>query len=373
MPASTPQFKRLLIRGTNWLGDAVMTTPALIRLRERFPSAEFAILTPEKLADLYTGHPAVKETISVPPGEPLLATAGRIRRGGFDAALVLPNSHRAALEVFLGRIPVRAGIAAPLRSFLLTHVACQRPGKVAMRKLSGAEIRRRIAGNRAPATPPGTEAHQVRDYLHLVSEVFGCGPEPAAPVLRVTEEEQQRASRRFGLHPDRPLLALSPGAQYGPAKRWPAEYFIKTALAAQKERSAYCVILGAKADLPACQEVAGALNQNSPGSALNLAGQTSLRELMTVIRLSDALLTNDSGPMHLAVALGTPVIALFGSTSPELTGPFPPGAPHTVLRSVAPCSPCFRRECPIDLRCLRNISPETATHAVLDALNRPRI
>ena len=193
--------RRILVRGTNWLGDAVMTTPALLRLREKFPDAHIALLTPEKLRDLWlprrcrrgrSCHPAVNETISFEPGEDVFAVSRKLRAGKFDLALVLPNSPRSAIEAWLARIPQRIGYARPWRNFFLTQAIPPRPGAVKMQKRSVAEIRRLVAGDVNRQTPPDnraftsavTTAHQIHEYLHLVA-ALGANPEPLAPQLFV--------------------------------------------------------------------------------------------------------------------------------------------------------------------------------------------
>jgi heptosyltransferase-2 len=165
------------------------------------------------------------------------------------------------------------------------------------------------------------------------------------------------------------LLGLNPGAEYGPAKRWPVESFATLAKeVTRKVGNCLWLALGASADWERCDQVARLAGVH----VLNLAGKTSLRQLMALFTLCRVVLTNDSGPMHVAAALGTPVVAPFGSTSPELTGPGMPGDPrHRLLRSAAPCSPCFRRTCPIDYRCLTGITPERVVEAVLQVLSLP--
>jgi heptosyltransferase-2 len=162
-----------------------------------------------------------------------------------------------------------------------------------------------------------------------------------------------------------PIFGLNPGAEYGPAKRWPIEKFTAAAKEIQQRTSCAWILFGGKNDAPIANQTDSALR--TPHSALrNLCGQTSLRELMALLKLCRVLLTNDTGPMHVAAALGTPVVVPFGSTSPELTGPGLPGDPrHRLLKSDAPCSPCFLRECPIDFRCMNGISVESVVEAVL--------
>jgi heptosyltransferase-2 len=170
--------------------------------------------------------------------------------------------------------------------------------------------------------------------------------------------------RNSGCAPKARWLALNPGAEYGPAKRWPAERFAAVARTVQESGLGRWVLLGGRNDQPVTAAIRAQLD-----SALDLAGRTTLRELMAVLAATRLLLTNDTGPMHVAAALGLPIVVPFGSTSPELTGPGQPGDPlHRWVRAGAACSPCFLRECPIDFRCMLDIRIETVTAAVREIL-----
>jgi heptosyltransferase II len=363
-----PTPRRILVRGVNWLGDAVMTTPALIRLREKFREAHITLLTPEKLRELWTLHPAVDEVIGFEVGEGLFAVGRKLRAGKFDLALVFPNSPRSALEGWLAGIPQRIGYARPWRNWFLTQTVGNRPGHAQMRKRTPDEIRQLVeqsGANVVARTPIPTSAHQLHEYLHLIG-ALGASPEPVPPCLVITAAEEAATARKFGLidalKDARPILGLNPGAEYGSAKRWPAEKFVAAANGIQKRTNCGWVILGGKGDVELADKIA-----NGVPAATNLAGNTSLRELMALLKLCRVLLTNDTGPMHVAAALGTPVVVPFGSTSPELTGPGLPGDPrHRLVKSDAPCAPCFLRECPIDFRCMQGLSVERVTAAVLD-------
>ena len=366
--------RRILVRGTNWLGDAVMTTPALLRLREKFPAAHIALLTPEKLKDLWLHHPAVNETIPFMLGESVFSIGKKLRAGKFDLALVLPNSPRSALEVFLAGIPRRVGYARPWRNWFLTQAVAPRTAAVKMHKRSAAEIQQLVAGPESSIANRKSQivnpsAHQIFEYLNLTA-ALGANPEPLAPQLAVTPAEMEAARKKFGLENiNRPIFGLNPGAEYGPAKRWPVENFIAAAKEIQQRTNCTWLLFGGKSDQPLAARIESAIRH--PPSAINLAGQTSLRELMALLKLCRVLLTNDTGPMHVAAALGTPVVVPFGSTSPELTGPGLPGdRRHRLLKSDAPCSPCFLRECPIDFRCMNGIRVERVVEAVLEATNR---
>jgi len=360
---------RILVRGVNWLGDAVMTTPALLRLREKFPNAHIVLLTPEKLTDLWQHHSAVNETIAFAPGERIFSVSRRLRAEKFELALVLPNSPRAALEVWLAKIPRRVGYVRPLRNWLLTSAVAPRVQAAPMRKRTPGEIRKLIAApmpqnSRSQFHPA---AHQVHEYLHLVA-ALDANPEPVSPQLTVTPEDRVSARKKFALEKvDGLVFGLNPGAEYGPAKRWPVENFIAAAKEIQKRTNCVWVLFGGKNDAELAQQIESATG-NRQSAVFNLAGKTSLRELMSLLKLCRVLLTNDTGPMHVAAALGTPVVVPFGSTSPELTGPGLPGDPrHHLLRADAPCSPCFLRKCPIDFRCMTGITVERVVEAVMQA------
>ncbi len=369
-PSSILHPRRILVRGVNWLGDAVMTTPALMRLREKFPAAHITLLTHEKLSDLYLHHPALDETMAFSKGEGLFALGRRLRAGKFDLALVLPNSPRSAMEVWLAHIPRRVGGEWPWRNWFLTDAIPTRAGAVKMHKRTEAQVHKLTEQKityHVPRTTHHASSHHLHQYLHLVA-ALGADGSVLPPMLAVTNEEITAAKKKFGLENiSAPIFALNPGAEYGPAKRWPAEKFIAAAREIQKRTNCHWLILGGKADVQTSATIASSIG-NRQSAIGNVAGQTSLRELMALLKLSRVLLTNDTGPMHVAAALGTPVVVLFGSTSPELTGPGLPGdARHRLLKSDAPCSPCFLRECPIDFRCMNSISVERVVEAVLDA------
>jgi len=377
---------RILIRGTNWLGDAVMTTPALLRLREKFPEAHIALLTPEKLRDLWLAspkqgkggphHPVVNEIIPFVPGENAFSVGQKLRAGKFDLALIFPNSPRSVIETWLAGIPKRMGYARPWRNFFLTNAIAPRADTVKTRKRSTSEIKRLIRGtgfqpvnhpNTGQRPVPHSSAHQIHEYLHLAA-ALGANSEPLPPQLVVTPDEIEAAKKKFGLNEiEQPIFGLNAGAEYGPAKRWPIKKFIAATREIQQYTNCVWLLFGGKADVLIANQIKS--TQNSKLKIQNLIGQTSLRELMALLKACRVLLTNDSGPMHVAAALGTPVVVPFGSTSPELTGPGLPGdTRHRLLKSDAPCSPCFRRECPIDFRCMNGISVERVVKAVLETI-----
>ncbi len=375
--------KRIVVRGVNWLGDAVMTTPALQRLREAFPDAHISLLTPEKLAELWQNHPSVNTVLTFRAKLSALSVARRLRKEKADTAVIFPNSQRSAIEAWLARIPQRVGYKRRGRNVLLTH-AIKPHNEVRMRKRTEHEIRKLIRAKENPARDTiNPAAHHALQYLHLVS-ALGANPGPVAPRLFVTPEEIDAALKHFQLeqNPRVPLFGMFPGAEYGPAKRWPRERFTEAATRIQKQTGCRWLIFGGANDVEPAAHILGEIEYEatrlpvsgkipSEPVALNLAGQTSLRELCALLKACSVMLTNDSGPMHVAAALGTPVVVPFGSTSAALTGPGLPGnGAHELLISNAPCSPCFLRECPVDFRCMNGIGVDEVVDATVRAAGR---
>ena len=345
-------MERIVVRSSNWLGDAVMSVPAVRAMKRGLDGAYVTVLTPEKLADMWRLVPEVDEVIAFPAarGKGLLRTlagmahifrvAKLIRGRGFTTGVVFPNSLRTGLEMWLARIPRRVGYPGHARrSALLTQV-----------------LREEKAG---PATAPGR--HQVFHYLRL-AEFLGAGVEPDASF----GFPKAGAARAVGT-PAR--IAVCAGAEYGPAKRWPPEHFAEVILAVGDSAACRWQLVGTAKDRPVATEIA-ALCEN-PANVENLCGETTLAQLIAILRESDALLTNDTGTMHLAALLGVRIVAIFGSTEPSLTGPL--GTGHIVVRKRAECSPCFLRECPIDFRCMKEIETPTVSAAVRETLGKVRV
>ena len=370
-----PAPQRILVRGVNWLGDAVMTTPALQRLREAAPSARITLLTHAKLAPLWQRHPAIDDVITFSDRDNILALARKLRAEHFDTALVLPSSPRSALEVFLAGIPRRIGLAGSLRRWLINEPVAPPPDLRRMRKRSPAEIRQlthsATGGNpRAEETIYRPQDHQIHHYLHLAA-ALGASTEPVAPRLEVSDAEVAAVRQRFGFSSasGTPIFGLNPGAEYGPAKRWLRESFIAAAIEIQRRTGCRWWIFGGSADESVAGEIARAIAEARSGpaeSVRSLAGQTNLRELCAALKACRFVLTNDTGPMHIAAAVGTRVIVPFGSTSAALTGPgIPNDTRHCFIEASVPCAPCFLRECPIDFRCMKSITVETIVEAAL--------
>lgn len=365
----TPTPQKILVRGLNWLGDAIMSTPALARLREHFPQAAISILTPEKLGALYLHHPAIDRVLMFSPREHLLTTAMWLRRENFDLGIILPNSPRSALELYLGNVRERVGYRRPWRNRLLSLAVEEPSGIPRMRKRSINEVRARLAAG-ASRESFALSGHHTHDYLRLVAAV-GANPSPLPPSIKLSAEEIRSAAARFALPSFIPLVALNAGAEYGPAKRWPEDHFVAVASEVHRRTGCAFVLLGGRGDTAAAERISAPLASIAgPASVINVAGRTTLRELCAVLRNCTVALTNDTGPMHVAAAVGTPVVVPFGSTSPELTGPGAAGdRRHQLIIGEAPCAPCFLRECPVDFRCMHAITVEQVTTHVLHILH----
>ena len=336
---------RILVRSTNWLGDAVMTIPAIQAIARGRPDARITVLVPEKLAGLFEVVPGVAEVLPIPRRTSVFGVAAIIRRAGpFDAAMVLPNSLRSALEVFLAGVPRRVGYAGHRRRWLLNQIVAEPPDPFAVAGI-GAEIVRQTA----PVRP-----HQSERYTHMAREIgaadvaaFGAAPTGGAAA---------GVARGGWLR-----LGLCPGAEYGPTKRWFPERFAEAATRVAGQRACEWVLFGVEKD----QGLAGPIVQALGDRCENLIGKTTLAELIATLRGCHALLTNDTGTMHLAAWLGVPTVAIFGSTDPILTGPLAPPERVRILRYQVECSPCFLKQCPLDLRCMKAVSAEETAEAVL--------
>jgi lipopolysaccharide heptosyltransferase II/tetraacyldisaccharide 4'-kinase len=320
-----PNVHRILLRAPNWVGDAVMSLPVLHGLTQLFPGAQISVLAVPQVAPLFSGQPGVAQVIPYPTGKDKWRTLLGLR-GKFDLALALPNSFESALGLWLTRTSHRLGYAANGRSPLLTTVL---KGRACLKGL-----------------------HQVFYYLGLL-QAFGPVNGFSPPSLRLSAGERAEAKTLFmdnGLLPDGPWVGLAPGASYGPAKRWPGERFAAVGGLLQEKFQAGLVLLGGPAD----QEASAEVERFSRGGVLNLAGHTTLRQALAVLSHLKVLITNDSGLMHAAAALGVPVVAIFGSTDPVATRPFTSRA--TIIHHHLPCSPCLERTCAAGYACLTEIT-----------------
>ena len=283
-------MQRLLIGGTNWLGDSVMSMPALQRLKQQAPDTHVTLLIKPAMLPLWEMHGAVDAMIPIAGGRAgLRATVQALRRQRCDRAVIFPNSFRSALLPFLARIPQRVGAAGHWRRMLLTDC---------------------VAGRAA-----ADHSHQAREYLALLGLDRSAPLDP--PAITPPAAAQEEAARLLPAADNAAWVAILPGAARGGSKRWPAERFVAVARQLVAAHGVRVALLGTASERCACDPIATALGE----AAVNLAGQTSLAVLTAVLQRCRLALTNDSGGMHLAAAVGTPVVAIFGLTDPALTGP----------------------------------------------------
>jgi heptosyltransferase-2 len=333
-------IKRVVVRSTNWVGDVVMTIPALRELRRVLPDAHITLATRSWAAGLFDGADFLDELLIYDRGRrdirAVMRQTAEWRRRGFDLAVLFQNAFEAALIAVGGRVPARLGYATDGRRALLTH----------------------------PLTLPiwRKERHEVFYYLNIVAELekllYGASDvmqrEPVFE-LKVSEARRDEARRLLtdeGARPDRPLVALCPGSTNSRAKRWPASRYAELADKVIAELGANVALVGSPDELDVSREVAG-LMQRHP---LVLTGRTSLAEAVAVLSLADTLVTNDTGPAHIAAALNRPTLVIFGPTDPTTTRPYSRVA--EVIRRPPDCAPCMLRDCPIDHRCMTAISAD---------------
>lgn len=336
--------EKILVRATNWVGDLVMTTPALAAIRKNFPDAGITVLIRPPLQEILEGSPAVDDFIlydkKVYGGATGLARLGReLRKRKFDRAILLQNAFEAALVAFLAKIPRRMGYKTDGRGLLLTD---------------GVKI-----------SHDTKEKHQVHYYLDLL-KALGMKTDGIMPRLYLVKKDSEYSAsllKKNGIDPKGTIIGINPGAQYGIAKRWHPERFGFVADRLVREHGADVIIFGGPGDI----STAGAVQASMKEKALNLAGKTGLRGLMALVKRCRLFITNDSGPMHISAALGVPTLAVFGSTDHIATGPF--GEGHRIIREPVICSPCLKRTCPLKhYQCMERVTPERVLKAAKEML-----
>lgn len=320
---------RLLIRASNWLGDSIISLPAVRAIKTGRPDTHITVASPAKTAAVWKLVPEVDEVLPLKDGSLWGAVQLIRRQPAFDAAILFPNSLRTALEVWLAGVRRRVGYLGHQRRWLLNQIIPEVPHS-------------------------GPIEHQVNRYLQIARELGGP-VEPAQVKMFLPRGKRDGATVKVG---------LCPGAEYGPAKRWLPERFAEVARTIASARPVQWVLFGTPAD----SEVGAIIGAAIGPSCLNRIGKTTLEQLVSELSECALLLTNDTGTMHLATILGIPVVAVFGSTEPRLTGPL--GAGHRIIRHQVECSPCFLRECPLDFRCMKAVSVEEVVSAVSAQLDR---
>jgi heptosyltransferase-2 len=334
---------RVLVVGPSWVGDMVMSQVLYIYLERTRPGVAIDVLAPGWSEPILARMPQVRRAIALPIGHGETALGRRrrlgreLRAGGYRQAILLPNSFKSALIPFFARIPRRTGWRGEMRYGLLNDL------RILDRRALPLMVQRFVALGQDPEEPIPAEL--------------------PAPRLRVEPGRAQACRDRFGLAPDRPILALCPGAEFGGAKRWPAEYYAELARA-YLTRGWQVAIYGSENDQPVTGSIGAACDDLS--GCFDLAGRTRLEEAVDMLSLSAGVVSNDSGLMHIAAALSRPLVVVYGATSPAFTPPL--NRNSAVVLSELECAPCFERECPLKHhRCMRDTTP-AAVAARLDAL-----
>ncbi len=338
-------MNRILIRGTNWIGDAIMTLPAVASVLATYPKSHVSILVKPSVADIYRLFSEVDEILIYenkfdnPTG--VLKLAQTLKDKKFDAAILLQNAIEAAIIALLAGIPMRAGFDSDARGLLLTH--------------------------RVHRTNEIKKIHQIDYYLEMV-KALGCVDVTRELHLetKINISDARNVLRKFIPDEKKAVIGMAPGATYGPAKKWLPERFAAVAEKLSKDFSAQVILMGGKADTETALEV----QKSAKGECVNLCGKTSVWEAAYLISQCRLFISNDSGLMHVAGALNVPTVAIFGSTNPVTTSPA--GYKSVIVRREAPCSPCLKRTCPTDFRCMKLISVEDVLQVAQSLLQNGR-
>ena len=345
MPKPMPEPQCVVVLAPNWLGDAVMALPAVADVRRAFPATRLVVAARGPVADLFRLTVTVDDVVTLRWSgrwwrrAALAADAEAVRAIGADVAILLPNSFAAAWLVSRANVPERWGYGTDLRSPLLTR-----------------SIRR-----------PAGSLHQGAYYQHL-TRTFDIEPGPLEPSLTVSDAVVAAARATLtgkGWDGRSPLIVLAPGAAYGTAKRWLPAYVAQLIGELTGARGATCILVGSRGDHPTARMIASDLAAPVRARLIDLTGETTLEQLAGLLRAAQACVSNDSGAMHVAAAIGTPLVALFGPTRERETAPLTAaGGRADVLTHPVWCRPCMLRECPIDHRCMKGITPQRVVASV---------
>ncbi|MDF0668339.1 MAG: lipopolysaccharide heptosyltransferase II [Nitrospira sp.] len=342
--------RKILVRAPNWIGDAVMCEPAVRGLRSLFPEAELTMLAKPAIAELFNAHPGVNYVLRYDDKgahagmSGKWSLAGTLRRHRFDLAVLFQNAFEAAFLAWLAGIPRRYGYATDGRVLFLTEPVAVAKGPVPV--------------------------HQVEYYWNLLRPL-GLAGGATLPTLLVSTDEDRTVDVRLasvGISSSDIMLGINPGSIYGSAKRWLSDRFAEVAkrlvrrLEQTENAQVAVVILGAKGEEPLGKDIAAQLG----GRSAVLSGTTTIRELMAVVKRCRLLITNDTGPMHIAAAFGVPVVAVFGPTDWRTTAPY--GQERSIVREAVDCAPCLLRECPIDHRCMTRVSVDRVYEAAVQQI-----
>lgn len=367
---------KIIIRMPNWLGDAVLALPALRAVIKNFPGSEIWIAVTPRSLELMETETEVAGVLEVP--EPMTVSdccrlSRRWRDFKFDLAIIFTNSFGSALLTALAKIPERWGYKTDGRDLLLTKSVPRKNRLLEAKEKKKGEINHSGSSENEPWLITEKAEHQVLFYLRLLKGLNLEVPAEPEISINVTDEEKEKARKLLsdrGLDPyylqkeRRPLIVLNPGASYGPAKRWPPSRFGLVAADLEKKCNAISIIIGtAKEEILAKEVVTASKEKGISQEPIILSGKTTLRELIGLLSWATLMISNDTGPMHLANALRVPVVALFGPTNPEVTRPW--HQPYVVLHQRVICWPCWYRTCPYDHRCMKLIDEADVLKACL--------
>ena len=335
--------RKILIRSTNWIGDAVMTTPAVRTIRENFPAAHIAVLVQPWVADVFSASPHIDEVVIYDKRgrhkgfRGMRRLASELAGVGYDMAILLQNAFEAALIAKMAGIPVRCGYSRDGRWLLLTHPV---------------------------HLPPARKEHHHVYYYQKMLEDLGltCGADEL--FLQLPPAAAKWAEKFVESLGDVPLIGLNPGAAYGPAKKWPAERYGRLGKKLVAETGGRLLVFGTEAD----RSEASTIASFAPDAMVDLTGKTSLSQAMALIGKCNCFVTNDSGLMHVGAALKTPLVALFGSTNAVATGPFSENS--RVVRKDLDCSPCLKTHCKTDFRCMLDIEVDEVLSVAREMLEK---
>lgn len=342
-------IQKILIRSTNWIGDAVMTTPAVRSIRQNYPEAEITLLALPWVADVFSASPHIDKIFTYDrngrhngiKGKFILA--GDLRKEGYDAAILLQNAFEAAFITLLARIPVRAGYTTDGRGLLLTH---------GVKKAKDIKLR-----------------HQVHYYQEML-QGLGLRPGPDDLELHIGDEDIFWAANSINQYTsgqEATIIGINPGAAYGPAKCWPAEKYAALAEKICQEQDTIVIVFGTRADRDAASQIQETVG--SPMKVVDLTGKTTLGQALGMISLCNVFVTNDSGLMHVAASLNVHTVAIFGSTDHIATGPYSKNA--SIVRIELDCSPCLKTHCPKKhFRCMEDIKVDDVVQAVYAHLEK---
>jgi heptosyltransferase-2 len=331
-------LKKILIRAPNWLGDAVMAEPTIRDIRLHLPCAEISLLAPDGVSELLARDPAIDVFLPFSrTKEKKQSEIARIdaylQESAYDLAILMTGSFSTAWQMAKAHIPIRIGFSGHWRRPFLTH----------------------------PVQPPQEREHLVTTYRRLLAPI-GIPSCSASPELFLSSGEKEHARgflEAHGVDKEDRLIGINPGAAYGAAKCWPPENFQKLTAKLLDDEKVRIIYFGDNASKQLVDAICSKFNER----VINCSGGTTLREAMALINCCDHFITNDSGPMHIRAAFGKPLLAIFGSTDIIKTGPYDTGR---VISKDSPCGPCCLRRCPIDFRCMRQLSPEEVYYTYME-------